>query len=66
MNPKFRLGTLSLVLSAILLAAFSVLDGAAALPLRPGNPVLEPNPNDYQVPRNSVVAITYDEDMIKW
>ncbi|OGO72150.1 MAG: hypothetical protein A2Z49_11310 [Chloroflexi bacterium RBG_19FT_COMBO_56_12] len=63
MNAKIRLGTLSLVLSTILLAAFSVLDGAAALPLRPANPILEPDPNDHQVPRNSIVAITYDEDI---
>ena len=63
MKAKTLYRTLFLILSISLLAAFSILDGAAASIMRPANPTLEPAKNDHFVPRNTSIAITYDEDI---
>ena len=63
MNTKSRFSIISLIVPIALLAVFSSLDAVAATPMRPGNPILEPTPNNHAVPRSSSVAITYDENI---
>jgi len=59
MKTKVSLVLLTLCLGLIL--AFGVADSLAASVFRPGNPVLDPDHNQQNVPRNTPVTITYSE-----
>lgn len=61
MNAKSHTRTITVLICLSLLAALSSLDAIAAVPLRPANPVLEPEANLHTVLRNTSVSITYDE-----
>lgn len=63
MNAKTSSSLLSGLISLALLASFSFLDANAAVPLRPGNPDMQPDQNVHTVPRTASVSITYDEDI---
>ena len=61
MSTRRSLRSLIFVFCAGICLLLAASDGRAALFLLPANPILEPAPNDHQVPRTASVSITYDE-----
>jgi hypothetical protein len=64
MKARRNLRLLNMVLCAALLGGIGVTGGRAAHFLVPANPLLEPEPNDHNVPLTASVSITYDEDIL--
>lgn len=54
-------GVLAALFVLMCLVALPVWGGFAALPLVPGNPVVEPSINSFTAPLTSTVSISYDE-----